>query len=149
MQSLLMGKGIRISDDDPIFTLLVLNEVVLEDMTKKHQQALNSARAKPQFPNSTSSALPASFLQMAVTAITSVGVGVAIGSGDKYMMLVGVIGIIIGSVCGFLVAFYSKRFGAEPDVGATAEEPAYDAWAVVMAASPHTRNNRDKEAARK
>lgn len=131
MQSLLMEKGIRISDDDPIFTMLVLNEVVLEDMTKKHQQALNSARAKPQFPNSTSSALPAFFLQIAVTVIIALGVGVAIGSRDKYMMLIGVIGIIIGSVCGFLAAIYIKRFG----VGTTATppaEPKYDAWTVVM-----------------
>lgn len=141
MQSLLMEKGIRISDDDPIFTLLVLNEVVLEDMTKKHQQALNSARAKPQFPNSISSALPASFLQIAVTAIIGVGVGVAVGSGDKYMMLVGVIGILLGGVCGFLAAFYRKQFGAEHSIGAKTEEPEYDAWAVVMPPRNHKNKN--------
>lgn len=46
LQAILMTRGIRVTDDDPIFTLVALNESVLEDMTKKHQQALNSASAK-------------------------------------------------------------------------------------------------------
>lgn len=46
LQAILMAKGIRVTDDDPIFTLVALNESVLEDMTKKFQQALNSASAK-------------------------------------------------------------------------------------------------------
>lgn len=38
LQSILMARGIRISNDDPIFTLIALNEVVLDDMTNKHIQ---------------------------------------------------------------------------------------------------------------
>lgn len=41
MQSILMTRGIRISDDDPVFTLLALNELVLEEMTAKHQQTFD------------------------------------------------------------------------------------------------------------
>lgn len=38
LQSILMARGIRISNDDPIFTLIALNEIVLDDMTNKHIQ---------------------------------------------------------------------------------------------------------------
>lgn len=42
MQSLLQAKGIRIANDDPIFTLLALNEIALDDLTKRHHQELNT-----------------------------------------------------------------------------------------------------------
>lgn len=46
MQAILMARGTRISDDDPLFILLALNEVVLEEMTKKHQQTFNDVNKK-------------------------------------------------------------------------------------------------------
>lgn len=46
MQSILMARGIRVSDDDPMFILLALNEAVLEEMTKKHQQTFNDVDKK-------------------------------------------------------------------------------------------------------
>lgn len=39
LQSILMAKGIRVADNDPVFTLVALNEVMLDDMSKKHQLA--------------------------------------------------------------------------------------------------------------
>lgn len=41
LQSILMARGIRVFDDDPVFILVALNEVLLEEMTKKHQQTFN------------------------------------------------------------------------------------------------------------
>lgn len=38
LQAILMSNGIRVNDDDPVFVLLALNEYVLAEMTKKHQE---------------------------------------------------------------------------------------------------------------
>lgn len=46
MQSILMARGIRVLDDDPVFLLVALNEVLLEEMTKKHQQTFNDVDEK-------------------------------------------------------------------------------------------------------
>lgn len=43
MQSLLLKQGIRIANDDPIFTLLALNEIVLDEMTERHRKKLDNA----------------------------------------------------------------------------------------------------------
>lgn len=40
MQSILAGRGIRITPDDPIYALLAFNEVVLSEMTKQHLKTL-------------------------------------------------------------------------------------------------------------
>lgn len=42
MQAVLLARGIRIGDDDPIFTMLGLNNIVLENMANVYQQRLKS-----------------------------------------------------------------------------------------------------------
>lgn len=46
MQSILLAKGIRIANDDPIFTLLALNEAVLDEVSRKHQMAFKEIDKK-------------------------------------------------------------------------------------------------------
>lgn len=43
MQSVLLARGIRITDDDPIFTVLTLCEIISNDLVKKNLQHLNAA----------------------------------------------------------------------------------------------------------
>lgn len=37
-----MSKGIRVGDDDPVFTLVALNEVTLQEVVDEYQHALNT-----------------------------------------------------------------------------------------------------------
>lgn len=46
LQSILMARGIRVSDNDPVFTLVALNEVMLEEMSRKHQLAFRDIDKK-------------------------------------------------------------------------------------------------------
>jgi hypothetical protein len=43
MQSLLLTKGLRITDDDPIFAVVALAEMAVNDANAKHLEELNSA----------------------------------------------------------------------------------------------------------
>jgi hypothetical protein len=40
MQSILLAKGIRIADDDPLLTLLAMNEIALEDIREQYQRQI-------------------------------------------------------------------------------------------------------------
>ncbi|MDD4977305.1 MAG: hypothetical protein PHI29_01590 [Gallionella sp.] len=40
LQAVLMSRGIRVADDDPVFTLVALNEVALHEIVDAHQRAL-------------------------------------------------------------------------------------------------------------
>jgi hypothetical protein len=40
LQAILTSKGIRVADDDPVFTLVALNEVALHEIVDAHQSAL-------------------------------------------------------------------------------------------------------------
>ena len=46
LQSILMARGIRVADNDPVFTLVALNEVMLEEMSRKHQLAFRDIDKK-------------------------------------------------------------------------------------------------------
>jgi len=122
MQTLLMEKGIRVANDDPIFTLLALNEVVLEDMTKKHQQALNSADAKPRFmgPVSVPATSPAAMtsLQTLVTAT----MGFIAGFGSHNLPVIG--SVTAGIIVGFLTSQASFLFQKNQDDRRKLEKPA-------------------------
>lgn len=100
-----MSKGIRIADDDPVFILVALNEAVLEDLTKKHQQALNSINVKFS-PTTQVPSFHGSHALATATAVTALGVGVAIGSNDKYMLLIGMVGIFLGAMLGSICTAY-------------------------------------------
>lgn len=41
-----MARGIRVSDNDPVFTLVALNEVMLEELSRKHQLAFRDIDKK-------------------------------------------------------------------------------------------------------
>lgn len=109
MQSLLMEKGIRITNDDPIFTLLVLNEVVLEDMTKRHQQTLNSVDAKSRFMGAVS--MPANSTSMtSLQTVVIVGMSFAAGYGSQQFSSLALVtaGIIVGVLSIQVVLFFTK-----------------------------------------
>lgn len=106
LQAILMSKGIRISDDDPVFTFVALNEAVLEDMTKKHQLALSNIKTHPSNQNSQAIGWLTS---LTITAITSLAVGVAIGSNSRFFILIGLVGLIIGTMLGIVCSIFLKK----------------------------------------
>lgn len=106
LQAILMSKGIRITDDDPVFTLVALNEAVLEDITKKYQQVHSDVKPRP---SNQTPWFSGGLTVLTVIAITALGVGVAIGSSEKYIMLVGLEGLLIGTMLGFVSTTYFQK----------------------------------------
>jgi len=121
MQSLLMEKGIRVANDDPIFTLLALNEVVLEDMTKKHQQALNSAELKPRAicGASAPATSPATMTSSQTLVIAAMGLIAGFGSHNLSAIGLAAAGIIVG----FLASQVSFLFQKNQDDRRKLENP--------------------------
>lgn len=100
LQSILISGGIRIADDDPVFTLVALNEAMLADMTRLHQQSLTVEKVK-QFSGNQAAII--------VTAICSLAIGVAIGSTEKYIILIGFVGSLLGYLLGFVSTLYFQK----------------------------------------
>lgn len=46
LQTILQAKGIRVADDDPIFALVAFNEIILDEMSHKHQLAFREIDKK-------------------------------------------------------------------------------------------------------
>lgn len=111
MQLMLMGKGIRVSDDDPLFAMIALNEIVLEDMTKKHWQTLNSASAKPLSSQTAGISCQAhhksavSGLKIIAGASFVFACGMLFGSEGLGLMLQGSVGLAIGTLLGIMLSY--------------------------------------------
>lgn len=110
LQAILLSKGIRINDDDPVFTLVALNEAVLEDMIIKYQKVQSSIKFHP---DNQSSRFYGNLTVVAVTAIIALGTGVAIGSSQRYFMLIGFFGLLIGIIVGIFSTIYLQKEEAE------------------------------------
>ncbi len=106
LQAILLSKGIRINDDDPVFTLVALNEAVLEDMIIKYQKVQSSIKFQP---SNLLSRFSGNLTVVTVTAMIALGAGVAIGSSGRYFMLIGLLGLLIGIMMGFLSAICLPR----------------------------------------
>jgi hypothetical protein len=106
LQAILLSKGIRINDDDPVFTLVALNEAVLEDMTINYQKVQSNIKFRP---SNLSSRFSGNLTVFTFTAITALGTGIVIGSSQRYYMLIGLVGLLIGNMMGFLSTIYLRR----------------------------------------
>lgn len=95
IQSILRAKGFRIGNDDPIFTLLALNGIVLHNSIDQVRRA--QAR-------SGSWSRPATSLKVLTAAALAFGVGVLTGLNqmETSRMLVAVIGCVLGMALGAL-----------------------------------------------
>ncbi|MHB1489788.1 MAG: hypothetical protein ACYCTH_04750 [Cellulomonas sp.] len=122
MQTLLMEKGIRVANDDPIFTLLALNEVVLEDMTKKHQQALNSAELKPRATCAASAPATSPAAMTSLQTLVIATMGLIAGFGSHNLPAIG--SVTMGIIVGFLASQASFLFQKNQDDRRKLENPA-------------------------
>lgn len=95
MQSILRGKGIRISNDDPLFTLLALNSIVLYNSIDlvRRAQARNGSWSRP-----------ATSLKVLTAAALAFGVGTLFGMNqiEPSRFFVAVIGCVLGMALGAL-----------------------------------------------
>lgn len=108
LQGILMSKGIRIADNDPIFTLVALNEALLDDMAQKHQQMLNSMRIPALAESATQSHCFAkkqasvSTLNGLLLGVLAFGAGNLLGSHETPMFLAS-LGLVLGLMIGLIV----------------------------------------------
>ena len=91
MQEILRGKGIRISNDDPIFTLLALNGIVLRNSIDLARRA--QIRIRPASKIAANRGAP-------IAAALAFGFGVGVFFGINHIETSRVFSAIIGSVLG-------------------------------------------------
>lgn len=110
LQATLLARGIRIKDDDPVFVLVALNEIVLEDMTKKYQQALLDIRARhspvanvPAMQDFPALSAYSCLVILTVAAIAFVAV-FFIGTHGNALLHV-LLGLALGAVMSYLLIF--------------------------------------------
>lgn len=104
MQSILVGKGIRIGDDDPIFTLLAINDCVMRDALRNVVKEQKNVVARAHRATCARVLLPAiigscagvlfgtRLLEPPLTFIAVIGcvLGIALGtSGTLYLFISG------------------------------------------------------------
>lgn len=98
MQAVLIGKGIRIGDDDPIFTLLAINDAVLRD-------ALQTIRVKQE--KTLAKVRHRSFAIAVLPTAVALGMGVLVGAGyrEPSNLLVGLVGALLGVGLGVIFTY--------------------------------------------
>jgi len=87
LQGVLRNHGIRIKNDDPVFTLLALNEIALDRMIYSQRQTLARYIAQRRLSVSV----------LLLTAGAGVGAGTLLGRGGSYL-ITGVSGLILGAL---------------------------------------------------
>lgn len=110
LQSSLLAKGIRIADDDPVFTLLAINEIVIGDELKKQRQAFNHVKRE-----ATTNTVQLWLGGMSISAL-SFGVGIFVAGPDAPVLKT-VLGVLICLAIVILIAIqYPKKTDEDVDV---------------------------------
>lgn len=100
MQSILREKGIRVGNDDPVFSLMVLNGIILRESIPKLSMMERIARG--------------SLLKIAVVLLSLCGIIgfvflLGFSSANFSLVLVCLIGVILGAALGYIGSLVFKN----------------------------------------
>ena len=117
LQTILRGKGIRISDDDPLFVLLVLNKIVIENSIKHYRKMVRVAENELKTCEKSKEHKTRFGIPLLIAAcLFCILIAEIIGARniDLPFTIVGLIGVLLGAFIGVLGSLFANKRVREP-----------------------------------